>query len=153
MLAPEDSSQSDEGPPERWGNLLPASWMEWDWESWIKHRLINFWSSLFKNFNHIVNLPCCVSFKCLTKWFRNTYAFFKKKIYLTVSVFVAAWGSLVAACGIQFPDQRLNLHPLHWECWVLSTGPPGKSPYVLFFRFFSIKGYYKMLNIGISPAV
>ena len=34
------------------------------------------------------------------------------------------------ACGIQFPDQGLNLVPLHWERGVLTlnTEPPGKSP-------------------------
>ena len=31
------------------------------------------------------------------------------------------------ACGIQFPDQGLNLGSLHWECGVLTTAPPGKS--------------------------
>ena len=34
---------------------------------------------------------------------------------------------LVAACGIQFPAQGSNTGPLHWECRVLATGPPGKS--------------------------
>ena len=34
---------------------------------------------------------------------------------------------LVAACGILFPGQGLNLGPLHWECGVLATAPPGKS--------------------------
>ena len=34
---------------------------------------------------------------------------------------------LIAACGIQFPDQGANLGPLHWELGVLVTGPPGKS--------------------------
>ena len=33
----------------------------------------------------------------------------------------------VAAYGIQFLDQRLNLGPLHWECTVLAIGPPGMS--------------------------
>ena len=33
----------------------------------------------------------------------------------------------VVACGIQFPDQGLNLGPLHWEHGVLATGPPGKT--------------------------
>ena len=33
----------------------------------------------------------------------------------------------VAARGILVPDQGLNLHPLHWEHRVLTTGPPGKS--------------------------
>ena len=35
---------------------------------------------------------------------------------------------LVVACGIQFPNQGLNLGPLHWDPGVLATGPPGKSP-------------------------
>ena len=36
---------------------------------------------------------------------------------------------LVAACGIWFSDQGSNLVPLHWECGLLATGPPGKSPH------------------------
>ena len=35
--------------------------------------------------------------------------------------------SLLAACGIQFPDHWWNLGPLHWDCGALATGPPGKS--------------------------
>ena len=35
---------------------------------------------------------------------------------------------LVVACGIQFPNQGLNLGPLHWDPGVLAMGPPGKSP-------------------------
>ena len=35
---------------------------------------------------------------------------------------------LAVACGIEFPDQRLNPDPLHWENEVLATGPPGKLP-------------------------
>ena len=33
----------------------------------------------------------------------------------------------LAAYGIQFPDQALNLGLLHWEHRVLATGPSGKS--------------------------
>ena len=40
---------------------------------------------------------------------------------------------LVAACGIQFPEQGSNLGLSHWECRVLATGPPG-SPVVLPFE-------------------
>ena len=29
-------------------------------------------------------------------------------------------------CQIQFPDQGLNLGPLHWEHGVLATEPPEK---------------------------
>ena len=37
-------------------------------------------------------------------------------------------GSLVAACGIQFQDQKLNLVSLRAERGVSAAGPPGKSP-------------------------
>ena len=46
--------------------------------------------------------------------------FFKKKIFIWLH-----W-ALVAAWGIQFPDQGPNPGPLHWKCGVLATGPPGK---------------------------
>ena len=29
--------------------------------------------------------------------------------------------------GSSFPDKGLNPGPLHWECRVLATEPPGKS--------------------------
>ena len=61
----------------------------------------------------------------------------KKKKSLAVWVLVLAPGIfvlccgvrdlLVAACGIWFPDQGLNLGPLCWEHGVKGTGPPGKS--------------------------
>ena len=31
------------------------------------------------------------------------------------------------ACGIQFPDQGLNIGPTHWELGVLATGLQGSS--------------------------
>jgi len=31
------------------------------------------------------------------------------------------------ACGLLLPDQRSNLHPLHWKCGILTTRSPGKS--------------------------
>ena len=42
------------------------------------------------------------------------------------------WFVLFCGCAIQhvrsqFPDQGLNLCPLHWKHGVLITGPPGKS--------------------------
>ena len=42
--------------------------------------------------------------------------------------FVVSCELLVVTCGICFPDKRLNKGSLHWECWVLAPGPPGKSP-------------------------
>ena len=35
--------------------------------------------------------------------------------------------SLVAACGIRFPEQGLDLGPLHWERGFSAAGPPGRS--------------------------
>ena len=49
-----------------------------------------------------------------------------RKIFLLASWLQFA-DSLVAACGIWFPDQGLNLGPLRWEHGVLDTGSPGKS--------------------------
>ena len=43
-------------------------------------------------------------------------------------------GSLVAASGIQLPDQPSDPGPLHWDCRVLATGPPGK-PHVSYVTF------------------
>ena len=37
------------------------------------------------------------------------------------------WNLLIAAYGIQFPDQGWNPGPLPWEYRILATGPPGKS--------------------------
>ena len=47
-------------------------------------------------------------------------------------LWVAACKPLVAACGSYFPDQGMNLSPLHWEHGVLATGPPGKCPLIFF---------------------
>ena len=46
---------------------------------------------------------------------------------------------LIMACGVQFPDQVLNSRPLYWECWVLVTGPPGKS--LLFIFILALLGF------------
>ena len=42
---------------------------------------------------------------------------------------VVAFEFLVAAVGLKFPDQGLNLGPLNWERGVAVTGPQGRSPY------------------------
>ena len=55
--------------------------------------------------------------------------FYLLVLFLKILIYLFRLGRvLVAACGIWFPDQRLNLGPLHWERGVLPTGPPGKSP-------------------------
>ena len=45
-----------------------------------------------------------------------------------VGSLVVACELLVAACVTQFPNQGSNLGPLHWECGILATVSPGKSP-------------------------
>ena len=56
---------------------------------------------------------------------------------LDTNSLVVARKLLAVAGGVSlFPSQALNLGPLHWECGVLATVPPGKSsPPNLFFSF------------------
>ena len=44
-----------------------------------------------------------------------------------VNALVMVYEFLVAACGISFPNQELNLGPLPWELGILATGPTRKS--------------------------
>ena len=56
--------------------------------------------------------------------------FFLKKIFIHWLYLVlgySMWNLLIAAYGIQFPDQGWNPGPLPWEYRILATGPPGKS--------------------------
>ena len=46
-------------------------------------------------------------------------------LFLNICIQLAAQ-VLVVAGRIQFPDQRSNPDPLHWELRVLATGPPAK---------------------------
>lgn len=40
--------------------------------------------------------------------------------------------------GISVPDHGWNPHPLHWECNVLTTWPPGKSQHTSLSKFLKI---------------
>ena len=42
-------------------------------------------------------------------------------------VLVAAHELLAVACEIKFPDQGLNLGPLHWEHRLLANGSPPRG--------------------------
>ena len=47
------------------------------------------------------------------------------------------------SCGMWIPKQGLNPGPLHWECGVPPTGPPGKSPSLLnVFMSLLLEGIY-----------
>ena len=47
--------------------------------------------------------------------------------YFNLYLFIWLHCIFIAACEIQFPDQRSNLGPLRWHHGVLATEPPGKS--------------------------
>ena len=71
---------------------------------WYNRQFI--WAGIFDQSHH----PCLF--------------FFLRIFYL----FIWLYWVLVAACGILFPDQGLNLGLLNWECTVLATGSPEQSP-------------------------
>lgn len=56
---------------------------------------------------------------------------------------VVAFELLVAACGLELPDRRLNPRPLHWDLRVLATEPPGKS-----FNFYILKSILRSEESG-----
>ena len=60
---------------------------------------------------------------------KSIYLFILKYLFIYLAV---ARELLVAACGIELPDQGSNPGPLHWERGVLATGPPGKSQVNMF---------------------
>ena len=64
--------------------------------------------------------------------------------------FVVACKELVAACGIQFPDQGLNLGPLLWQHRVLATGPPGKCPKYLVLES-NDQIYFRRFELQVCP--
>ena len=63
----------------------------------------------------------------LMSWHSHVSFFKRIFIYLAVPGLSCACELLVAACGIQLPDQGSNPSLVHWEHGVPATGPPGKS--------------------------
>ena len=51
--------------------------------------------------------------------------------------------------GSNSPDRGLNPGPLHWECGLLPTGPPGKSlaPFTLAFSLLSYSLSYQHVYV------
>ena len=67
----------------------------------------------------------------------DVYLFVLKYVFIWLHRFLvlgcgisSLWhiGSLVAACGIQVPEQWSDPGPMHWEYRVLAAGPPWKPP-------------------------
>ena len=95
--------------------------------------------SLFILFSHfylsISYLPLSLSLF----FFLNTYLLGCTRSQLQhVGSLIAACQLLVAACGIQFPDQGTNPGPLHWESRVLATEPSQKSLSISYPRVFNL---------------
>ena len=69
--------------------------------------------------NHFQKLPSCQGPA------EDSFPLLEATVFFLLFYFLATPKILVF--GSQFPDQGSNLHPLHWECGILTTGPPGKS--------------------------
>ena len=114
---------------------LPSKSLQSAWEVSVKHR------------NRCAHSRQCSCFPSLSHWtpqsllgniwtvarFNFLYITFLKN-YLFGCAGSQVWrmGSLVVACGIQFPGKGLNPGPLHWKLGVWTTGPPGKSLCITF---------------------
>ena len=86
-------------------------------------------------------MPAAVEAWSLNHWTARevpfwAFLFFLFYVFVGNFIFCGTWDpqsslghpeSLVAACGIYFPDQESSLGPLHGEHEVFATGPPGKS--------------------------
>ena len=112
---------------------------------WWVNRL--FWSyidrwSLWINY-FFFDLPKCLKFQFanslyiedffISPWEGSRFHITLKIIYSSIWppwVLVEAHTFFIMAHGIQFPDQGLNLSPLHWECGFVATAPPGKSSHI-----------------------
>ena len=87
----------------------------------------------------------CFIFFIATFTFRSNLinSIFKKSLFICMGVLslsCSMWdllsslqpvGYLVEACGIQFPNQGLNLDRLHWESEVLDTLDHQGSPFIV----------------------
>ena len=61
---------------------------------------------------------------------KNIFIWLRWVLAIILKIFDLCYGMrnlLTETYGILFPDQGWNLGPLHWDCGVLATGPPGKS--------------------------
>ena len=95
-----------------------------------------------KNFYFLL-LSTLPPFDCFKIYFRwdwsyleaNWWKFFLKFIfiYLTVPYLSFSIQTLSYVLWNLVPQRGSRLGPLHWECEVSATGPPGKSP-----KFFSV---------------
>ena len=63
----------------------------------------------------------------ISKWLLEFCFFFFLVFIWLCWVLVAARELLAVACEIKFPDQGLNLGPLHWEHRILANGSPPRG--------------------------
>ena len=70
----------------------------------------------------VMGVPWLSSTPLLSVPYQLQVGLYKKKKNFFLFFGCATW-----PVGSYFPDQGLNLHPLHWKHRVLTTGPPGTS--------------------------
>ena len=102
----------------------PACPRGYGWGLTTEHFVLQTKYNKIKTFKAALCLSALESFF----FFFNIYSFFFFLTALGLSCDMCGTPTPVAACGIQFSDQRLNLGPLHGEHRVLAAGPPG-NPY------------------------
>ena len=109
------------------------------------------------------SLPLLTVPEC--KYLTSYQPWFYKKIFIYVFILVvlgisgSTWdlqsslqhaGSLVTACGIQFPDQGLNLGPLHWGAKSQPLDHQG-SPPCLPFKVSYVLWRQEILDLRAQP--
>ena len=114
----------------KWGNSSTLSNYTQPWNLWRDRKksvLVSFHTGALIYYNLYISNKSFTKYDSVNgnRLWGFLFCFVFNLIYLFCCIGV---GSLVTACGIWFPGQELNLGPLHWEHWVLATGPPGKSP-------------------------
>ena len=105
------------------------------WDKWLRVELLGYMLIKCLVLWKTVQLFSRVAiFFCISpqQYMNGLFLFLKYVLFLYLTLlglWPSLWqmGFLVAACGLQFPDQGPNPGHLHWELEVLATGLPGKS--------------------------
>ena len=75
----------------------------------------------------------------------DIYCPYSKWLDIVIYLFT---GCTMQHVGSQFPDQGLNPCPLHWKPRVLTTGPPEKSP-ILVFEFLHVIYNFQAFSLSV----
>ena len=108
----------------RRGNYRPSKVVTEGREEWKNLKFILFYKEILNSETFKYIFMAVQDLSCSTK---------------DVWYFLQHARSLVAACGIKFPDQGSKAVPLHWKWRILATGPSLKSPKFLIYWGWEIK--------------